>query len=413
MTDAPIGKPITPAVARLFALACGLSVANVYYAQPLLDAIALEFGIGHGGAGIVTTITQVGYGIGLVLLVPLGDRLQRRWLVAVQMALSALALVAVVAVPNVALLLLAMALIGALAVVTQTLVACAATMALPEARGRTVGIVTSGVVIGILLARAVAGAMADAWGWRAIYAASSLATLVVAVLLWRAIPPAPPPAGGLSYRRLVASVFELIATQPLLRARAVLALSVFAAVTTLLTPLVLALTAPPWSLSHTQVGLFGLAGAAGAIGAARAGRAADRGHAQRATGIALAVMLVSWLPIALLPWSLTALVVGVVAIDFGLQSVHVANQSLLYRQQPEARSRTAAAYMVFYSIGCGAGAITSTLAFARLGWAGVCALGALWSALALLCWWLTRHLAPDLDGIAAAPLSRLPPPTRA
>lgn len=159
--------------------------------------------------------------------------------------------------------------------------------------------------------------------------------------------------------------------------------------------MILPLSAPPFSLSHTEVGLFGLAGAMGAIGAARAGRLADRGLAQRTTGISLTLMLASWLPISLLGHSIWGLVVGVVTIDFGLQSVHVANQSLIYRVRPEAQSRLTAGYMVFYSIGCAIGSIASTVVYAQAGWSGVCAAGGAISAIALVFWALTRHLAPD------------------
>ena len=191
-------------------------------------------------------------------------------------------------------------------------------------------------------------------------------------------------------------MFTLFVEEPVLRIRAILALLIFTAVTILWTPMVMPLSAPPFSLSHTEVGLFGLAGAMGAVGAARAGRLADRGRAQHTTGIALAIMLVSWLPLALLPCSLWGLIIGVVTIDFGLQSVHVANQSLIYRVRPEAGSRLTAGYMIFYSIGCATGSIVSTLVYAQSGWTGVCVLGAAISAVALVFWTLTRHLTPDL-----------------
>jgi predicted MFS family arabinose efflux permease len=172
----------------------------------------------------------------------------------------------------------------------------------------------------------------------------------------------------------------------LLRVRATLAFLIFTAMTMLWTPMVLPLSAPPWALSHTAVGLFGLAGAMGAVGAARAGRLADRGRSQWATGVALAIMLMSWLPIALLPRSLWALIIGVVMIDFGLQSAHVANQSLILRLRPEARSRITAGYMLFYSVGSACGSMLSTIVYARSGWIGVSAAGAMVSLAALVFW---------------------------
>ncbi|QSI32115.1 MFS transporter [Variovorax sp. RKNM96] len=390
----PAAPSISAPMALLFAVACGLAVANVYYAQPLLDTLAATFGIRPATVGIVITITQVGYGLGLLLVVPLGDLIDRRRLIVGQSLLSVIALLCVALAPSGAILLPAMAAVGVLAVVTQVLVAYAAIMAPPGERGRVVGIVTSGIIIGILLARAVSGTLSDLFGWRSVYLVSAAATLVVAGLLWKALPRNVRPGVRIPYPQLIRSVFTLFVEEPVLRIRAVLAMLIFMAITMLLTPMVLPLTAPPFSLSHTQVGLFGLAGAAGAMGAARAGRQADRGHAQRTTGIGLVVMLLSWALIAMLPWSIWAMVIGVVTIDFGLQSVHVSNQSLIYRVRPEAQSRLTAGYMIFYSIGSATGSIASTMVYAHAGWNGVCIAGAVTSGVALAFWAATRHLTP-------------------
>ena len=390
-----------PALSRgltlLFSVACGLAVANAYYAQPLLDAMADDFGIGRAVIGLVMTTTQVGYGLGLLLVVPLGDILDRRRLIVSQSLLASAALLGVACARSEAVMLVAMAAVGMLAVVTQVLVAYAGTLAAPTERGRAVGIVTSGVIIGIMLVRSVSGTLADLFGWRSVYLVSAAATLIVAILLFRSLPRRHAAGGQVPYFRLIGSVFTLYLEEPILRVRATLALLIFAAVNTLWTPMVLPLSAPPLSLSHTEVGLFGFAGAMGAVGAATAGRFADRGYAQRTTGIALAIMLVAWLPIAVLPHSILGLIVGVVMIDFGLQAVHVSNQSLIFRVRPEARSRLTGAYMIFYSIGCGAGAIASTLVYAHAGWSGVCLLGAAISAAAIVFWIMTRNMTPELE----------------
>lgn len=394
--ETEIHAGLSSGVALLFSVACGLAVANVYYAQPLLDAMADEFRISHATAGLVITFTQIGYGAGLLLVAPLGDLLDRRRLIVGQSLLSAVALLIVAFAPTGAILLTGMAAIGLLAVVTQVLVAYAATLANPSERGRVVGVVTSGIIIGILLARTVAGTLSDFLGWRSVYVVSAVATLIITGLLVKALPRQTSPRAHVPYPRLIGSVFSLFVEEPVLRIRAVLALLIFAAITVLWTPMVLPLSAPPLSLSHTEIGLFGLAGAAGAVGAASAGGLADRGHAQRTTGIALAIMLVSWLPISLLSHSLWSLIIGVVAIDFGLQSAHVANQSLIYRVRPEAQSRLTAGYMACYSIGCAGGSIAATLIYAAAGWSGVCLVGAAISAIALLYWALTRHLTPEV-----------------
>ncbi|OKO89243.1 transporter [Bradyrhizobium sp. NAS80.1] len=394
----PATARLSRGVALLFAVACGLAVANVYYAQPLLDTIADEFGISHATVGLVITITQIGYGLGLLLLVPLGDFLNRRGLIVGQSLLSVLALLSVALAPNGTILLASMGAVGLLAVVTQVLVAYAAALAHPCERGSVVGTVTSGIIIGILLARTISGTLSDLFGWRSVYIVSAAATLVVVVALAKVLPRQEERRTSMPYTRLIGSVFTLFIEEPVLITRAVLALLIFTAITILWTPMVLPLSAPPFSLSHTEIGLFGLAGAMGAVGAASAGRLADRGHAQRITGIALAIMLVSWLPIALLSHSLWGLIIGVVTIDYGLQAVHVSNQSLIYRVRPEARSRLTAGYMIFYSAGCATGSIVSTLVYAQAAWTGVCVVGGAISAAAFVFWALTRHLTPASAG---------------
>ncbi|WP_188996109.1 MFS transporter [Paenibacillus nasutitermitis] len=378
-------------MALMFAVSCGLAVANIYYAQPLLDALAYEFGIGHEYVGLVITITQICYALGLLLLVPLGDLLNRRRLIVVQLLLSAAALLVVAAAPSGALFMTGMAMVGMLAVVTQVLVAYAASLASPEERGQVVGWVTSGVVIGILLARTFAGIMMDLAGWRSVYYVSSVLTLIMACMLFRTLPRYDARKAPLSYLQLLRSVFALFLQVPVLRVRAALAFFIFTAFSILWTSLVFPLSAPPLSLSHTAIGAFGLAGAAGALAAARAGRLADRGLGQRTTGIALFLLLLSWLPTGYAVHSLLALIVGVVLLDLAVQAVHVTNQSMIYSVRPEARSRLTAGYMIFYSIGSAAGSITSTAVYAQAGWTGVCLLGAAVSAIALFFWAMTRR----------------------
>jgi predicted MFS family arabinose efflux permease len=214
------------------------------------------------------------------------------------------------------------------------------------------------------------------------------------VMLFKILPRQEKESPPVSYPHLIRSLFTLLVEEPVLRIRAILALLIFANVTTLLTPLVLPLSAPPFSLSHTAIGLFGLAGAAGALGAARAGRWVDQGHGQRITGIALALMLLAWLPISWLPHSILWLTAGVLILDFGLQAVHVSNQGMIYRVRPEAQSRLTAIYMVFYSIGSAIGSSSSTIIYAHAGWTGVSLLGAGVSALALVFWAATLRITP-------------------
>ncbi len=382
---------LSPSLTLLFSVTCALAVANVYFAQPLLASMAESLGVASGLIGGVVTATQVGYALGLLFIVPLGDRLNRKRLILAQLVLSAMVLAAVGAAQHWVALLGAMIVMGLLAVVVQVLVAYAAVLASPTQRGQAVGTVTSGVVLGILLARFTSGVIADLAGWRGVYFVSSGLMLVIAAVFCVVVPAAVPPRNRQSYRVLIRSLFRLFVTEPVLRTRGLLALLIFAAFSVLWTAMVLPLSAAPLALSHTAIGLFGLAGVAGALAARSAGRWADRGWGQRVTGWSLGLLAFSWLPISFTETSLIALVCGVVLLDFAVQAVHVTNQSLIFAARPDAQSRMVGAYMCFYSVGSALGAVAATQVYALWGWMAVSALGASISLAALALWSLSSH----------------------
>lgn len=375
---------LTPRIVLLFALTSALAVANVYAAQPLLESMSASLAVPPGMIGSVVTATQAGYATGLLFLVPLGDRINRKALAIAQLLLSVLALLGAGLSQDLLTLLCAMLFVGLMAVVVQVMVAWAAVLAAPQRRGEVVGSVTSGIVMGILLARFVSGAIADIAGWRAVYLISACLMLAIACVLWKVMPGTPKTAHKPSWVSTLFSVFHLLASEPQLRVRGVLALLCFAAFSMLWTTMVMPLTA--MSLSATQTGMFGFAGIAGALAASRAGKWADRGWGQKATGIALALLTLSWLPIAFTESSLLWLVAGVIMLDFAVQTVHVTSQSFIIAARPEAASRLVGAYMFFYSLGSGVGAIIATQLYARWGWQSVCFAGAAVSACGFLFW---------------------------
>ncbi len=374
----------------LFAIACGISVANIYYAHPLLDELALQFDLSASILGMVITVTQACYALGLFFLVPLGDRINRRRLVMVQMCLSVLSLLVVGLSGSHLMLFAGLGAVGLLAVVAQTLVAATARWSNPAERGRNVGLVTSGIVIGILLARTFAGIMTDIAGWRSVYLVSALLLAVITGMLYRAFPVIHEKESSTSYARLLLSTLQLYATMPLLRIRGMLALLIFGAFSTLWTALVLPLSSPPHDLNHTQIGAFGIAGIAGALAAARAGKLADRGYGQRTTGIALLLLILSWVMMLWLDVTLFALLAGIILLDLAVQAVHVTNQTMILTARPEAGSRLTGAYMIFYSIGSATGSFASTQLYAVYEWTGVCMLGAAFSIAAFVFWLVTR-----------------------
>lgn len=379
----------------LFAIASGLSVANVYYAQPLLGTLAQDFGISHAAVGGVVTATQIGCALALVLLVPLGDLLERRRLMLVQLLMLAAALMFVGLTQSVAGLLTSMLLTGLLGTaMTQGLIAYAASAASEKEQGRVVGSAQGGVFLGLLLARALSGSISDIAGWRSVYFCSAMAMLVLATLLWSGLPRIATSSRRMTYPSLVGSMFILLWRDRILQVRGSLALLMFAALNIFWSALVLPLSAPPYAFSHTAIGAFGLVGAAGALAAGRVGRWVDQGFAQRTSFAALSLLAIAWIPLSFLDASLWALVIGIVLLDLGGQAIHVTNQSMIFRSHPEAHSRVVGAYMLFYTVGSGSGALATTAAYAFGGWRDVCILGAAVSVLALGFWALTLRYFP-------------------
>ncbi|RYF08025.1 MAG: MFS transporter [Comamonadaceae bacterium] len=375
----------------LFACTSGISVANVYLAQPLLDSLAKDFGVAPAAIGGVVTATQAGSLLALVLVVPLGDQYDRRWLARIQL-LALIAALGWVAMADSALnLMAAMLAVGLLGTaMTQGMIAYAASVSASHERGRVVGAAQAGVVVGLLLARVWSGLVADLVGWRGVYAGSALLMAALGMLIWRRMPVQPATAARLPYVSLVRSTLGLLLTDGVLRSRGILALLMFAAFSIFWSALALPLTAPPHSLSHAAVGAYGLLGAVGALMAGRAGRWADRGWGQYTSAAALALLVLSWIPLSLMNHSLWWLAAGIVLLDVGCQALHVTNQALILQRPADTHGRLIACYMLFYAVGSGAGAIASTAVYAQAGWTGVCGLGAAVSVLALGAWMATR-----------------------
>lgn len=391
-SDKPLSS-MPRGVILLFAIASGASVANVYYAQPLLDILAKDFNISHASIGGVVTATQIGCALALLFLVPLGDLVNRRRLMTLQLLALVSALLVVAFAHSVSVLLAGMLAVGLLGTaMTQGLIAYAASAAASHEQGHVVGTAQSGVFIGLLLARIFSGGISDIAGWRGVYFCAAILMLILALPLWKRLPHLKTQPVNMRYLQLLTSMFKLLHQEKVLQVRGVLALLMFAAFNIFWSALVLPLSAPPYSFSHTVIGAFGLVGAVGALAAARAGYWADHGYAQRTSAIALLILLSAWVPLSLMDYSLWALIIGIVLLDLGGQALHVTNQSMIFRTHPEAHSRLVGLYMLFYAVGSGLGAISTTVTYAYAGWLGVCTLGASVSCLALLFWWITRKV---------------------
>lgn len=367
----------------IFAVATGIVVANLYYAQPLLDTIAREFHTTSGAVGLIVTLTQIGYALGLLFIVPLGDLLERRRLVVTVLVGTTLALAGSALAPTIGVLA---GLVGVTSVVAQVLIPFAASLAPEAERGRVVGTVMSGLLVGVLLARTFAGLIAQAAGWRAVYWIAAALMLAMIAALWHELPQVGRPAAGMKYGRLLESVWGLVRTEPVLRRRSVYGALAFASFSVLWTSIAFLLARPPYGYGQAVIGLFGLLGVAGALCASVAGRLADRGWARYSTGAFVVLSLAAFGLLALGGARLLPLVAGIVLLDLGVQGTQITNQSEIYRLRPEARSRITTAYMVSYFIGGAVGSFASAVAYGAAGWAGVCLLGAAFAAANVTLW---------------------------
>jgi predicted MFS family arabinose efflux permease len=368
------------------AIATGLAVASNYYPQPLLETIARAFSLSVNQAGFIVTIAQLGYACGLMFIVPLGDMFERRNLIVLMTLLSAAGLLITAMAPTLTIMLVGTALTGLFSVVAQILVPLAATLAEPERRGKVVGLIMSGLLLGILLARTVAGALASLGGWRTVYWVASALMIVMALVLWRKLPKHEQKT-DLNYGQLLKSIFSLFIHTPVLRTRALVGMFCFANFSILWTSMAFLLAGPAYQYSEGVIGLFGLVGAAGALAATRAGHLADKGKAHLTTTVGLILLLLSWAAIAYGQHSVISLILGIIVLDLSVQGVHITNQSVIYKSMPEARNRLTAGYMTTYFIGGAVGSLVSASAYQTAGWYGVSVAGTVMCVLNLLVWW--------------------------
>jgi predicted MFS family arabinose efflux permease len=374
----------------LLAFTCGAAVANLYYAQPLLHTIARALSVSNKSAGLLVTVSQAGYVVGLALLVPLGDLLERRRLIGVTLVVSAGGLGLAAAAPSFTLFALAIAILGVTAVVAQIIVAMSSSLAAEKDRGQVVGTVMSGLLIGILVARTISGLIAEVLGWRAVFVIAALAMLLLCAVLSFALPSVPP-TERLSYPRLLRTTVDLVRREPLLRQRMLIGATAFGCFSVLWTSIAFLLAGPPFHYGNATIGLFGLAGLAGALAAPVAGRLSDRGHGRLAMTAAILVLLLSWGVLALGQDSVLALIAGIVLLDLGAQAMHISNQSAIYTLHGQARSRLTTAYMVAYFMGGVVLSAATSALYENGGWPAVCALGAGTAAVGLLAWLATEY----------------------
>jgi predicted MFS family arabinose efflux permease len=355
----------------LMAFCTGLIVANIYYCQPLVILIAKDFKLTEPVAGKITYLTQIGYALGLFLLVPLGDMFERKKQILVITGLAILALLVAAVSQSFFILEVASILIGACSIVPQLILPLAANLSTDENRGANIGIIMSGLLVGILASRAVSGSIGFWLGWRAVYYMAAGICGLLIFLMAKRFPQSYPNFKG-SYKELMRSMFSYIKTQPALRETSIINFLAFAIISAFWTTMVLFLANPPFNFQTLQIGLFGIAGAAGALAAPLVGKLSDGSNPRKNLMIGFILQLVS---IALFYFTnnhLYLFVIGIVLIDIGQQAIHVTNQTRIYTLIPEARNRLNTIFMSVSFIGASCGSALGLWLWDHGGWALFC-----------------------------------------
>jgi predicted MFS family arabinose efflux permease len=389
---APATRDLPASLVLLLATGAGLSAASLYYAQPMLGVLGADIGASARSVGFIPTLTQLGYALGILLLAPLGDRFDRRRIVLAKAAVLCAALLVAGAAPSIGVLLAASLAVGLAATMAQDIVPAAAALAPEATRGKTVGTVMTGLLLGILLSRVVSGFVAEHFGWRAMFIAAAASIALIGAAAWRGLPRFRPTT-HLAYGALLGSLGTLWSRHGTLR-RAALAQALLAVgFSAFWSTLAVMLHGEPFHLGSAAAGAFGLAGAAGALAAPLAGRLADRRGPELVTRLGAGLVVASFAAMGLAPLllphaQLWLLALAAVGFDLGMQAALIAHQTIVYGIEPGARSRLNAVLFTSMFIGMAAGSALGALALAQWGWAGVTGLatGTAAAALAARLW---------------------------
>jgi len=374
---------LSPLVLWTLTVATGLVVANIYYNQPLLGDIAQAFKVSNGVAGQLAMFTQIGYATGLLFIIPLADMLKRKRMMLIDFAFVVASLLLAASAQQIWVLAISSFLIGLTSVIPQILVAMVAHLAKPEERGKKLGTVMSGLLIGILLSRTLSGFIGEHLGWRAVFYIAAALMILMWIMIALIVPEVEPDYKG-NYSSLMKSLFSLVKQEPKLRLAALRGGLCFACFSAFWTTLTFLLREPPFNEGSAVAGAFGLIGAFGALAASLIGRLSDKISANLLITYTLILLLVSFIIFALFSRSWAGLVIGVILMDMGVQATHIANQSIIFALNPNARNRINTVYMVTYFVGGALGTFLASRMWSTYHWAGVCTIGITLSVIVLV-----------------------------
>ncbi len=360
----------------VMAVASGITVANLYYIQPLLVEIANDFQVTQVSVGFVAMLTQIGYALGMLCILPLADIKEKRSLIVTMLLCSAGSLMFMLFSFNITVISIASFAVGFTSVVPQLIIPFAAQLADPKERGKIIGTVMSGLFIGILVSRTFSGLVGEYWGWRMVYFIASALMIILAISLSKLLPLCLP-TSSMKYKELFTSMMSLTKSLPVLREASLNGALMFAAFSAFWTSLVFLLEGSPYHMGADVAGLFGLVGVTGAMAAPIVGRIADKRSPKFTLGIGMIAVIFAYLCFLAFGFKIWGLIIGVVLLDLGVQSCQISNQARVHALNDEARNRLNTVYMVSYFTGGALGSYLGTYSYAHFGWHGVCALGLL------------------------------------
>ncbi|AJG97440.1 MFS transporter permease [Clostridium beijerinckii] len=377
-------RPIlTKLLILVMSIACGLTVANLYYIQPLLGDIAKTFHVDQLSIGFAAMLTQIGYAIGMIFILPLGDIKEKRNLIVIMLLFSVISLMSMFFSSNIYILTISSFAVGFTSIIPQLIIPLAAQLSNPQQRGQTIGTIMSGLLIGILLSRTVSGILGSYLGWRIVYLIAAIMMFALMLILRKLIPLCNP-ISDIKYSELLKSMIHLIKTEPILRESSLNGALMFSAFSAFWTSLIFLLESSHYNMGAEAAGLLGLVGVSGALAAPLVGKVADKRGSRFAIGICIVVVIVSYLLFFLFGFKILGLVLGVILLDLGVQSCNVSNQARVHSLNEETRNRLNTIYMVSFFLGGAFGSFLGSYSFSHFGWYGVCTFGIITQILALI-----------------------------
>jgi Arabinose efflux permease len=377
-------RPIlTKLLILVMSIACGLTVANLYYIQPLLGDIAKTFHVDQLSIGFAAMLTQIGYAIGMIFILPLGDIKEKRNLIVIMLLFSVISLMSMFFSSNIYILTISSFAVGFTSIIPQLIIPLAAQLSNPQQKGQTIGTIMSGLLIGILLSRTVSGILGSYLGWRIVYLIAAIMMFALMLILRKLIPLCNP-ISDIKYSELLKSMIHLIKTEPILRESSLNGALIFSAFSAFWTSLIFLLESSHYNMGAEAAGLLGLVGVSGALAAPLVGKVADKRGSRFAIGICIVVVIVSYLLFFLFGFKIWGLVLGVILLDLGVQSCNVSNQARVHSLNEETRNRLNTIYMVSFFLGGAFGSFLGSYSYSHFGWYGVCTFGIITQILALI-----------------------------